>query len=148
MTTPPTFWLPESPPSEVDCICIGTGRFLRSVLMPPLVAAGWNPVLIQTRGTAFLEFMHTQPAASYPVDVVQYDGTIETEQIQCYGAFSWGSVEHKRAVEEEVYSKMKRCVLVCWFLCSFLKGFLGAHIYSFLPINMDLPIIIIIIICQ
>ena len=134
-TTPTTFWWPAGPPSEdvidvdidVDCICIGTGRFLRSGLVPPLVAAGFRPALIQTRGTSFIEFMtmmQTQNSSSssssnsYPVDVVHYDGSLATEDIPCYGAFSWGSVKHKQAVEEELLNKMKRFVL---FWCIFLR---------------------------
>lgn len=109
-----THWLPpaESDPSDIDCLCIGTGRFLRSVLMPPLVATGIHkPALIQTRGTNFLEFMHRQEQneqAAYPVDTVLASGKTETHWVQCYGAFSLGTAAHKAAVQDELLSKMKR----------------------------------------
>ena len=102
-----TFWLPpDDDTSEVDCICIGTGRFLRSVLVPPLVATNeCKPALIQTRGTNFLQFMHAQSEATYPMDTVHYDGTTETVFVKCFGAFSWGTAEHKKAVAEELLEK-------------------------------------------
>jgi len=40
----------------IDSICIGSGRFLRSVLVPALVAASYHPVVIQTRGRTFLDY--------------------------------------------------------------------------------------------
>ena len=73
------FWLPDDDKIEVDCLCIGTGRFLRSVLVPPLVATSeCHPALIQTRGTNFLEFMKEQSEPTYPIDTVYQDGTTET----------------------------------------------------------------------
>jgi mannitol-1-phosphate/altronate dehydrogenase len=93
-----THWLPASNDVPVDCLCVGTGRFLRAVLVPALTLAGLHPVLIQTRGRNFLEYMQTHPSGnSYPVDTVLPSGDILTEDISCYGAFSWGQSDDKQA---------------------------------------------------
>jgi len=42
-------------PSAIDSICVGSGRFLRSVLVPALNVAGLRPAIVQTRGRTFLE---------------------------------------------------------------------------------------------
>lgn len=105
----PNFWLPRDDSTEIDCLCIGTGRFLRSVLVPPLVATKeCHPALIQTRGTNFLEYMQQQQQTTdqaYPVDTVHQNGTTETLLVKCFGAFSWGTAEHKKAVVEELLDK-------------------------------------------
>lgn len=84
----------------MNCLCLGTGRFLRSVLVPALNQAGLYPALIQTRGRSFLDFMQQQDSASYPVDTVQPSGDIVTDQVACYGAFSLGSAETKSATQD------------------------------------------------
>ena len=38
--------------STVEAVCIGTGRFLRAVLVPALVESGCEVVLAQTRGSS------------------------------------------------------------------------------------------------
>jgi len=129
MSTTKTFWLP--PPTkktavsspdhveDVNCLCIGTGRFLRSVLVPPLVASKvCKPAIIQTRGTNFIDFMadtDSNPAMGpeYPIDTVLQSGETETVYVKCFGAFSWGTDTHKQAVQEELLSKMKRYVISC-----------------------------------
>ena len=99
-----TYWLPKG--GEVNCLCIGTGRFLRSVLVPPLVATNeCKPALIQTRGTNFLSYMTEQKESEYPIDTVMFSGTTETVFVKCFGAFSWGSAEHKQAVVEELLNQ-------------------------------------------
>jgi hypothetical protein len=98
---------------EIDCLCVGTGRFLRSVLIPPLVATQeCHPALIQTRGTNFLEFMALQKDPTYPLDTVLYSGSTETVFVKCFGAFSFGTLAHKDAVYQELIHSstvMKRC---------------------------------------
>jgi hypothetical protein len=82
-------------------LCLGTGRFLRSVLVPALVGAGLSkPVLIQTRGRSFLEYMQQRPDDTYEVDTVQPDGSIVTEHVPCGGAFSLGNDKDKAATLE------------------------------------------------
>eukprot|EP00980_Cylindrotheca_fusiformis_P017288 scaffold5347_cov130-Cylindrotheca_fusiformis.AAC.10 len=112
-----THWLPSSSSSSLqnddddsgtstfsaNALCLGTGRFLRSVLVPSLVGAGLRPALIQTRGRSFLEFMNEQSNTSddddnnntYPVDTVLPSGDIQTDTIPCWGAFSLGQAKDK-----------------------------------------------------
>ena len=107
-TTARTYWIAKShdnnnQPLELDCLCIGTGRFLRAVLVPPMIATNTcRPALIQTRGTNFIDFMAQQHDASYPVDTVLYSGVMETVFVKCYGAFSLGTPAHKDALYQEL----------------------------------------------
>ena len=91
--------------NEIDSICIGSGRFLRSVLIPALNGAGFKPAIFQTRGKTFLEYCRDHNAnnnnkglLSYEVDTAEYDGTIKTENIKCYAVGTLGSKEGKDAV--------------------------------------------------
>ena len=94
-------------PSEYDkanALCLGTGRFLRSVLVPTLIGAGLKPALIQTRGRSFMEYMKEFRDAeeSYQVDTVLPSGKIETDEFQCWGGYSFGREEDKRSFFNEV----------------------------------------------
>ncbi|KAL3923926.1 MAG: hypothetical protein SGILL_001360 [Bacillariaceae sp.] len=112
MTTPtqqqrqpqPTHWLPnnndKNSDTGVDALCLGTGRFLRSVLVPSLVGAGLQTALVQPRGRSFLEYMASRDGETYPIDTVLEDGTIRTEEIPCCGAFSLGSEADKESLVE------------------------------------------------
>lgn len=101
MTTETTaFSLIRKDLTTVDSICIGSGRFLRSVLIPALVAADYHPVIIQTRGKSFLEFTRENGQFSYEVDTVHYDGRIETTHVPYWGAGTLGSPEGKQDVLE------------------------------------------------
>lgn len=102
----PTKWLATSA-SDIDCLCLGTGRFLRSVLVPALVEAGFHPALVQTRGRSMLEYMLERERPTYEVDTVLTDGNISTEQILCWGAFSLGTSQDKQALLEELLPHMK-----------------------------------------
>jgi len=97
---------------DADCLCLGTGRFLRSVLIPILLHEGVirkPPLFVQPRGTSFAEHMRQldrerlqrsetdvddvdrQPFPipnSYPVDTVLQGGTVRTDWYPCGGAFS------------------------------------------------------------
>ena len=89
-------------PNEIDSICIGSGRFLRSVLVPALNGAGFKPAIFQTRGNTFLEYCRDNnkedELLSYEVDTVEYTGETKTEKIVCYAAGTLGSKEGKDAV--------------------------------------------------
>jgi len=94
-----TSWAVASPANtNVDCLCLGTGRFLRSVLVPALVQAGFHPALIQTRGRTMLDYMTSRYSPSYEVETVLSDGTVNTDDIPCFGAYSLGSTETKQVV--------------------------------------------------
>ncbi|CAB9528763.1 expressed unknown protein [Seminavis robusta] len=117
----PHYWLANDSDEakEIDCLCLGTGRFLRSVLIPPLVATNeCKPALIQTRGTSFVQFMsarqtNTDSKATYPIDTVQYNGETETVFVKCFGAFSLGHAPNKDALYRElIHSRMTRCNII------------------------------------
>ena len=95
-----THWVPSSSDGDdVNALCLGTGRFLRSVLVPALVGTGLRPALIQARGRTFLEYMNdTGGDGCYEVDTVQVDGSVVTDKIPCYGAFSLGTDTDKEAL--------------------------------------------------
>jgi hypothetical protein len=96
-----------------NALCLGTGRFLRSVLVPSLVGAGFEVALIQTRGRSFLEYMLLRinrnrnrnedvntTYSTFEVDTVLTSGAIETTEIPCHGAFSLGQPDDKHALVE------------------------------------------------
>ena len=83
---------------QVNAICIGSGRFLRSVLVPALTAVEFCPVVIQTRGTSFMRYLEKRNDMKYEVDTVMPDGSVITELVPVYGAGSLGKTEHKEAV--------------------------------------------------
>jgi mannitol-1-phosphate/altronate dehydrogenase len=97
-------WKTEDAATKVNCLCLGTGRFLRSVLVPVLNHVGLHPALIQPRGTTFMGYMQEQSATSYEVDTVTYSGEIVTDRVACYGAFSLGNPEGRAATLDFVKS--------------------------------------------
>ncbi|KAG7355201.1 mannitol dehydrogenase [Nitzschia inconspicua] len=120
-----THWLAPADDAVFDksaplALCLGTGRFLRSVLVPALVGAGMKPILLQTRGRSFLEYMqqrqgqqasgdnNTKPTLSYEVDTVQPDGTVVTDHVPCGGAFSLGNAQDKQAAFDWIASQSQR----------------------------------------
>ncbi|VEU40348.1 unnamed protein product [Pseudo-nitzschia multistriata] len=95
--------------NTIDSICIGSGRFLRAVLVPALAAAGYHPAVVQTRSRGFLDHSLSEVASengnsswafSYEVDTVNFDGSIETTNVPCWGAGTLGSPEGKKDVLE------------------------------------------------
>ncbi|GKY99938.1 hypothetical protein MPSEU_000947400 [Mayamaea pseudoterrestris] len=84
--------------ASTECLCLGTGRFLRSVLVPAFVEFG--PVaLIQTRGTSFISYMRENGGSGgkYPVDTVLESGEVRTDEYACAAAFSFGTPSCKEA---------------------------------------------------
>lgn len=122
-------------PTVVDAVCLGSGRFLRSVLVPALNAAGLHPAIVQTRGRTFLDHCLEQREAAarkksdasveeryhgddgdgvaleYEVDTVEYEGGLSTEKIACYGAGTMGSDGGKAAVLK-LLDEMKTLTIV------------------------------------
>lgn len=107
--------------SDIRCICLGTGRFLRSVLVP-LIEARQGPFatcLIQPRGSDFVEWMisnsndDTDHQGQYPVDTVvpgDDEGgktTTITDWISIGGAFSWKTPEQMMAFYQHGLPFMK-----------------------------------------
>jgi mannitol-1-phosphate/altronate dehydrogenase len=103
------FWKTPDASEKVNCLCFGTGRFLRSVLVPALQEMGEDcyhpPALIQPRGSSFLEYMQQQQElGSYEVDTVLESGTVQTDRIPCSGAFSLGTEAAQAATWEFIAS--------------------------------------------
>jgi len=108
--------------TSIDSICIGSGRFLRAVLVPALVASGYHPAIVQPRKSRnFLDYslrvvseqqgndndksnsnvnVNVDGIGSwtYEVDTVNFDGRIETGHVPCWGAGTLGCPEGKRDV--------------------------------------------------
>jgi len=92
-----------SPP--ITTVCLGTGRFLRSVLVPALLETDEcnNIVLIQPRGRSFVDYCHSRAdeerCMSYEVDTVEYNGKITTANIgPIRGVMSLGSNDGREAL--------------------------------------------------
>lgn len=91
--------------SKVTALCLGTGRFLRSVLVPALVGSGHVVGLIQTRGRSMMEYMENHDDgnnddATYEVDTILPDGSTKTDCIPVHSVFSLGRSEDKHAFVE------------------------------------------------
>ena len=109
MSSSDSFYSPTSDLSQIDSICLGSGRFLRSVLIPALNEANLNTAIFQTRGSSFLKHciqryeksdLHTakDDFLSYEVDTVEYDGVVKTEVVQCNAAGTLGTDKGKESL--------------------------------------------------
>jgi len=99
------YWKAEGAENEVQCLCLGTGRFLRAVLVPALNHADLSSALIQTRGSSFYKYMKSRSKeSSYQVDTVQVSGDITTQNVLCFGGFTLGSADGQNATWEFVNS--------------------------------------------
>jgi mannitol-1-phosphate/altronate dehydrogenase len=74
--------------ASAACVCLGTGRFLRAVLLPAMREMGSAVVIAQTRGTSFGEYMAERPDATYEVDVVLPTGPA----IEAYAVAATGTL--------------------------------------------------------
>ncbi|CAI5721396.1 unnamed protein product [Hyaloperonospora brassicae] len=83
--------------SATDTVCIGSGRFLRSVLVPTIRAAGGAVVVVQTRGHSFVRACEVAQG-TYEVDVVRADGGVETEKIEVEAVGSLGDADGRAAL--------------------------------------------------
>lgn len=107
---------------DVDAICLGSGRFLRSVLVP-FLSSNMKPAVFQTRGSNFLDSFEEHyrrddsvsvgvvPSLCYPVDTVQFDGSTTTSDVEIYAAGTLGSSDGKFQLMEGLVSKMN-CISV------------------------------------
>ncbi|KAF1774564.1 Metal-dependent hydrolase [Phytophthora cactorum] len=77
---------------KTDAICIGSGRFLRCVMVPTLRAAGSAVVVAQTRGTSFASAC-AKAEGKYEVDTIQKDGSVQTEIVEVEGVGSLGETQ-------------------------------------------------------
>lgn len=111
MSSNSVFHSPSCDLSQIDSLCLGSGRFLRSVLVPALNAANLNTAIFQTRGSSFMRYCaqtfdekksQTNSDLShllfYEVDTVEYDGNLNTEVVSCHAAGTLGTDEGKESM--------------------------------------------------
>ena len=125
MTSLPSTHLLCPNPSSIQALCLGSGRFLRSVLVPALSHLDFSTAILQTRGRSFLDYTRDNIdnytfkndddddlfEYSYPVDTVHVNGDIETESISYGAAGTLGSLEGKEEANELI-GQMKSIVLI------------------------------------
>eukprot|EP00588_Corethron_pennatum_P031610 CAMPEP_0194345176 /NCGR_PEP_ID=MMETSP0171-20130528/104702_1 /TAXON_ID=218684 /ORGANISM="Corethron pennatum, Strain L29A3" /LENGTH=218 /DNA_ID=CAMNT_0039112127 /DNA_START=21 /DNA_END=674 /DNA_ORIENTATION=+ len=113
---------PAPAPPPYDAILVGTGRFLRSVLLPVVLSRPSNRVLLlQPRGDTFARRL--QPAhadgevsACLEVDTVVGDGTVHTETLRFEGgAGSLGTAAGRAACHTDLLrrSASSACLVGC-----------------------------------
>lgn len=106
---------------DVDAICLGSGRFLRSVLVP-FLSSTMKPAVFQTRGRNFLDFFGTNggddsdglisvASLCYPVDTVQFDGDVTTSDVEIYAAGTLGSPEGRVQLMQNLITNT-RCISI------------------------------------
>mmetsp|Transcript_85561 Transcript_85561/g.169808 ORF Transcript_85561/g.169808 Transcript_85561/m.169808 type:complete len:941 (+) Transcript_85561:70-2892(+) len=84
-------------PENISSVCIGTGRFLRAVLVPALSELGGQIVLAQTRGTSFVKYLENRPERTFEVDSVLQDGRVTTARFAVAACGSLGTAEGRAA---------------------------------------------------
>ena len=101
--------------STVEAVCIGTGRFLRAVLVPALTEIGCEVVMAQARGNSFVEHMASRrlgygargAGRTYEVDTILQDGQVLTNSYPVAAVGSLGDAAG-RAVFMELPKRMKQ----------------------------------------
>eukprot|EP00937_MAST-01D_sp_MAST-1D-sp2_P000815 g815.t1 len=82
---------------QVSCVCLGSGRFLRSVLVPAVRQMGCSVIVAQTRSRTFCEYMASRPGNTYEVDCVSPDGSIATSEEPLAACGTLGDTEGRAA---------------------------------------------------
>ena len=84
-----------------SAVCIGTGRFLRAVLVPALHELGCDVILAQTRGQSFGQYMQKRldegAGPKYELDTVLHDGSTLTTLHPITACGSLGAAEGRAA---------------------------------------------------
>jgi len=100
---------------DIDAICIGSGRFLRSVLVP-FLSSNLKVAIFQTRGRTFLDSFKQQTDVppyhlSYPVDTIEFDGSTTTSNINICAAGTLGNEDGKSQLLDGIVTAMK-CISI------------------------------------
>ncbi|KAJ0412626.1 hypothetical protein ATCC90586_006993 [Pythium insidiosum] len=82
--------------TDARAVCIGSGRFLRAVLVPVLQRLDCHVVLLQPRGTAFADACR-EDSNIYSIETIQPDGQIVPETIELRAVGSLARDDDKRA---------------------------------------------------
>ncbi len=100
---------------EINAICIGSGRFLRSVLVP-LLSSHSKPCVFQTRGRTFLDSFKNDAVdndnMTYPVDTVEFDGTTTTSDIEIYAAGTLGTADGRSQLMNILVSRINSLTVI------------------------------------
>eukprot|EP00986_Skeletonema_menzelii_P012536 scaffold6943_cov157-Skeletonema_menzelii.AAC.13 len=104
---------------EINAICIGSGRFLRSVLVP-LLSSHAKPCVFQTRGRTFVDSFkpcdddcNTNPELlTYPVDTIEFDGTMTTSEIEIYAAGTLGTADGRSHLMDNLVSNIDSLTVI------------------------------------
>ena len=85
--------------SDASCVCLGSGRFLRAVLVPAVEAAGLKSIVFQTRGNSFPSMMYgpRKATGTYEVDTVEFDGRVLTSTHSVVAAGTLGNAKGQAA---------------------------------------------------
>ena len=100
---------------DIDAICIGSGRFLRSVLVP-FLSSNSKVAIFQTRGRTFLDSIKQQTEVpsyhlSYSVDTIEFDGSTTTSNINICAAGTLGNEDGKSQLLDGIVTAMK-CISI------------------------------------
>lgn len=101
---------------DIDAICLGSGRFLRSVLVP-FLSSNLKPAVFQTRGRNFLDSFQDEkrddansssvvPSLRYPVDTIEFDGSITSSYIEICAVGTLGTSDGRSRLMDHLISKM------------------------------------------
>ena len=108
---------------EIDAICLGSGRFLRSVLVP-FLSSNAKPAVFQTRGSTFLDSFKDEhhgdvtdgrnavPSMRYPVDTIQFNGNTTTSDVEIYAAGTLGTPDGKSQLMGSLITNMSRVAVI------------------------------------
>jgi len=104
---------------EINAICIGSGRFLRSVLVP-LLSSHAKPCVFQTRSRTFLDSFkdngnvdnNTPKLLTYPVDTVEFGGKTTTSDIEIYAAGTLGTADGRSQLMDNLVSQINSLTVI------------------------------------
>uniref|UniRef100_K3W5G5 Mannitol dehydrogenase N-terminal domain-containing protein n=1 Tax=Globisporangium ultimum (strain ATCC 200006 / CBS 805.95 / DAOM BR144) TaxID=431595 RepID=K3W5G5_GLOUD len=85
--------------ADTSAISIGSGRFVRAVLVPVLRAIGSKVVIAQTRGSNFVDAC-AKANGTYEVDIYREDGSKQTDVVEVEAVGSLGNAEGRAAFLE------------------------------------------------
>jgi len=67
--------------SDAQAVVLGSGRFIRALLVPILDQLDMKTIIMQPRGTDFIEYLSERESGDYEVDVSLLDGSVLTQTV-------------------------------------------------------------------
>lgn len=107
---------------DIDAVCLGSGRFLRAVLVP-LLSSHLKPAVFQTRGRTFLDSFRGGRATDggggaapsslrYPVDAVGFDGGTTTSDVEICAAGTLGTPDGRARLMDGLARSVDRISVI------------------------------------